>query len=93
MDIHAALQQLAAAGLTRIFCEGGGALAASLIAGGHAAEIIAFQAGHVFGANGTPAVGPLAGAPTLPAPDYVLSAVQVVGADLLHIWRLRHGPR
>lgn len=92
VDIYDALQRLAAAGLTRIFCEGGGTLAASLIAGGHANEIIAFSAGRVFGSNGTPAVGPLAGAPTLHAPDYVLSDLRVAGEDVMHIWRLRGGP-
>ena len=92
VDLFHALQRLAAAGLTRVFCEGGGTLAASLVAGGHAAEIIAFSAGRVFGSNGTPAVGPLAGAPTLSAPEYRLSHVQVTGDDVLHIWRLRGGP-
>jgi diaminohydroxyphosphoribosylaminopyrimidine deaminase/5-amino-6-(5-phosphoribosylamino)uracil reductase len=92
VDIYDALQRLADAGLTRIFCEGGGTLAASLIAGGHAAEIIAFSAGRVFGSNGTPAVGPMAGGPTLFAAEYVLSHVQVTGDDVLHIWHLRGGP-
>jgi diaminohydroxyphosphoribosylaminopyrimidine deaminase/5-amino-6-(5-phosphoribosylamino)uracil reductase len=92
VNIYDALQCLAAAGLTRVFCEGGGTLAASLIAGGHAAEIIAFSAGRVFGSNGTPAVGPLAGGPTLFPPEYQLAHVQVTGEDVLHIWRLRGGP-
>lgn len=92
VEINQALQQLAAHGLTRIFCEGGGRLAASLIAGGHAGEIIAFSAGHVFGSNGTPGVGPIDGGPTLSAPDYVLTDLRRVGDDILHHWRLRHGP-
>lgn len=89
VNISDALHQLAALGLTRIYCEGGGTLAASLIAGGHAGEIIAFSAGHVFGSNGTPGVGPLDGGPTLHAPDYVLTDVQIVGQDLMHRWRRR----
>ena len=72
--------------------DGGGTLAASLISGGHAAEIIAFSAGRVFGSNCTPAVGPMDGAPTLYEAEYVLSHVQVTGDDVLHIWRLRGGP-
>jgi diaminohydroxyphosphoribosylaminopyrimidine deaminase/5-amino-6-(5-phosphoribosylamino)uracil reductase len=60
-----------------------------LIVGGHAGEIIAFSAGHVFGSNGTPGVGPLDGGPTLHAPDYVLTDVQIVGQDLMHRWRRR----
>ncbi len=86
-----ALQQLGQLGLTRIFCEGGGQLAASLIAGGHAAEIVAISAGRVFGSNGTPSVGPLSGDPTLHAPDYLLQTVQILGEDVLHQWRLRGG--
>jgi diaminohydroxyphosphoribosylaminopyrimidine deaminase/5-amino-6-(5-phosphoribosylamino)uracil reductase len=91
VDISHALHRLAAAGLTRVFCEGGGTLAASLLAGGHAHEVIAFSAGRVFGSHGTPAVGPLAGAPVLGAPDYVLAHVQVIGDDVMHVWRLRGG--
>lgn len=91
VDMSHALQQLAAAGLTRVFCEGGGTLAASLLTGGHAHEVVAFSAGRVFGSNGTPAVGPLAGAPVLGAPDYVLAQVQVTGDDVMHVWRLRGG--
>lgn len=89
VDIHQALQQLGARGLTRVFCEGGGTLAASLIAGGHAGEIIAFSAGHIFGSNGTPGVGPLVGGLILDAPDYVLTEVQSVGADVMHRWKRR----
>lgn len=92
VDIYSALQRLAAAGLTRVFCEGGGTLAASLIEGGHAAEINAFSAGRVFGSNGTAAVGPLEGGPTLLAPEYILSHVQIIGDDVLHVWRRRGGP-
>lgn len=89
VDIHQALQQLATRGLTRIFCEGGGTLAASLIAAGQADAIVAFSAGRVFGANGTAGVGLLDGGPTLLEPDYVLTSVQVVGSDAMHIWHLR----
>lgn len=88
-----ALNRLGTAGLTRIFCEGGGQLAASLIQGGHADEIIAINAGRVFGSNGTPGVGPLEGSPTLFAPEYLLSDVQTLGEDVMHQWRLRDGPQ
>ena len=87
VDISDALQRLGSLGLTRIFCEGGGTLAASLIAGGFVGQIIAFSAGHVFGSNGTPGVGPLVGSPSLSAPDYRLTEVQVLGNDVMHIWQ------
>lgn len=89
VDIYDALNRLGAAGLTRVFCEGGGMLAASIIAGGHAGQIVAFSAGHVFGSNGTPAVGPLHGGPTLFAPDYELAEAQIIGPDVMHVWNRR----
>ncbi len=89
VDIHDALQRLGAAGLTRVFFEGGGMLAASLIAAGHAGQIVAFSAGHVFGSNGTPAVGPLIGGPTLIGPGYDLADAQIIGPDVMHVWNRR----
>ncbi|HMO70816.1 MAG TPA: bifunctional diaminohydroxyphosphoribosylaminopyrimidine deaminase/5-amino-6-(5-phosphoribosylamino)uracil reductase RibD [Paracoccaceae bacterium] len=82
-----ALARLAARGLTRIFCEGGGAVAAALLAGQHTGEIIAFSAGRTFGAGGTPALGPLPAAPALGPPDYALDRTEVLGPDLMHVWR------
>jgi diaminohydroxyphosphoribosylaminopyrimidine deaminase/5-amino-6-(5-phosphoribosylamino)uracil reductase len=87
LDIHDALIRLAARGLTRVLCEGGAAVAASLLAGHHVGELIAISAGRVFGAGGTPAAGPLFGGPTLSAPDYQLDRTEVLGPDLMHVWR------
>lgn len=87
VDITDALRRLAAQGLTRVFCEGGGTLAASLIANAQADDIAVFSAGHLFGATGTPAVGPLPGGAELGPPAYGLRAVQQVGPDVLHLWR------
>lgn len=81
-----ALAQLAARGLTRIFCEGGAGVAAALIGGGHVGELVAFTAGHAFGAAGTPALGPLPGGAVLPPPGFHLVASEGVGVDLLHRW-------
>ncbi len=91
INIYDALNRLAARGLTRIFCEGGAGVAAALLGGNHVGELIAFTAGHVFGAQGTPATGPLGGGSTLYAPDYVLDRTLTVGDDLMHVWRPRHG--
>lgn len=82
-----ALRRLAALGITRVLCEGGGTLAGSFLARAHATEIAVFTAGRAFGATGTPALGPLAPLPTLGAPDYRFERVIPVGEDLLHIWR------
>src|SRR5690606_15950529 len=54
----AALQALAAAGLTRVFCEGGGRLAAALLAADLVDEIAAFHAGLALGAEARPMLGP-----------------------------------
>jgi diaminohydroxyphosphoribosylaminopyrimidine deaminase/5-amino-6-(5-phosphoribosylamino)uracil reductase len=87
LDITAALSLLATGGLTRILCEGGGGVAASLLDSGHATEIVAFTAGRAFGSSGTPATGPIRARHDLGAPDYRLDRVEAVGADLMHIWR------
>lgn len=88
-DMGDALRRLAAQGLTRIFCEGGAEVAAALHAGGHVGELVAFTAGHAFGAGGTAALGALSPAPVLGAPDYALVATETVGPDLMHRWRPR----
>ena len=46
-------------GLTRVFCEGGGALAASLMAEDLVDEMVAMTAGLAIGAEGLPAIGAL----------------------------------
>ena len=80
------LKQLAIHGLTRIFCEGGGGLAASLLGAGLVDHLIGFTAGLAIGADGMPAIGPL-GITTLPtAPRFRLASTQPVGPDVLHIW-------
>ena len=47
----------ASKGLTRIFCEGGAALSASLLLTDLVDEIVGFTAGLVLGAEGWPALG------------------------------------
>ena len=52
LDLTAALKALAAAGLTRILCEGGGGLAAELIRASLVDELAVFTAGALIGADG-----------------------------------------
>ena len=81
------LQQLGQAGLTSVFCEGGAALAASLLAEDLVDELIGFTAGLTIGAEGLAAVGTL-GLETLEAaPRFELIETQAVGGDVLHRWR------
>ena len=92
IDPGAAMAALAAEGITRVFCEGGGQVGAALLTTGCVDQIAAFTGGHAFGAGGTPALGPLPAPPVLPdPPDWRLAEVRAVGRDVLHLWR-RHAP-
>lgn len=81
------LAQLGSAGLTRVFCEGGSALAASLLSADLVDELAGFTAGLAIGAEGLPAIGALGLDHLSEAPRYSLHDVQRVGDDVLHLWR------
>jgi diaminohydroxyphosphoribosylaminopyrimidine deaminase/5-amino-6-(5-phosphoribosylamino)uracil reductase len=83
----ALLASLAREGLTRIFCEGGGAFAASLLKAGLVDELAVFTAGLALGAEGRPGLGALAFDGLADAPRFRLVSVEPVGGDILHIWR------
>lgn len=89
MQVDAAemLQQLGTAGLTRVFCEGGGALAASLLAADLVDELVGFTAGIAIGAEGTPAIGALGLERLDAAPRFDLVETRALGGDVLHRWR------
>jgi diaminohydroxyphosphoribosylaminopyrimidine deaminase/5-amino-6-(5-phosphoribosylamino)uracil reductase len=87
LDAHDLLQQLGAAGLTRVFCEGGSALAASLIADDLVDELIGFTAGLTIGAEGLPGVGAMGLSRLDEATRYELVGVTRTGADVMHRWR------
>lgn len=86
-DLRASLERLAGElGVTRLMCEGGGRLAASLLSAGLVDELVLFQAGKVIGGDGHPAVqgfglGDLGGAPA-----FSLSQMRVLGADTVSHW-------
>ncbi|WP_367647742.1 bifunctional diaminohydroxyphosphoribosylaminopyrimidine deaminase/5-amino-6-(5-phosphoribosylamino)uracil reductase RibD [Ruegeria arenilitoris] len=86
IDAADLLQQLGQAGLTRVFCEGGSALAASLLADDLVDELVGFSAGLTIGAEGLSAIGSL-GLETLDAaPRFELIEARAVGPDVLHRW-------
>ena len=85
------LAQLGRAGLTRIFCEGGAALAASLLSAGAVDDLIGFSAGFAIGAEGLPAIGALGLERLEAAQGFDLVDCRPVGPDLLHQWRRRPG--
>ena len=57
IDAKAAMQALGKAGLTRVFCEGGGQLAASLLGAGLVDQLVHFSAGIGIGSEGRPMLG------------------------------------
>ncbi|MEM8882319.1 MAG: bifunctional diaminohydroxyphosphoribosylaminopyrimidine deaminase/5-amino-6-(5-phosphoribosylamino)uracil reductase RibD [Pseudomonadota bacterium] len=87
LDPAGALTALATRGLTRIFCEGGGALAASLLAADLVDQLITFTAGAVIGAEGKPSIGAMGLEVLADAPRFALHDVVAVGGDTMHIWR------
>ena len=80
------LAKLATHGLTRIFCEGGGGLAASLLRADLVDHLIGFTAGLTIGADGLSAIGPLGLSHLGNAPRFHLQNTQAVGPDILHTW-------
>ncbi|PTV94610.1 diaminohydroxyphosphoribosylaminopyrimidine deaminase [Rhodobacter aestuarii] len=86
LDPVAVMHALAERGLTRVFCEGGGQLAASLMAAGLVDELIGFTAGVVLGGDARPGIGALGLERLADAPRYRLTEVQPIGPDVLARW-------
>lgn len=80
------LRQLAGHGLTRVFCEGGSALAASLLEADLVDELVGFTAGLAIGAEGLPNIGALGLGRLEDAPRFTLRSSRQIGPDILHIW-------
>lgn len=80
------MRELAQRGLTRIICEGGGNLAASLLSAGLVDDLVLYSAGMVLGVSGRPAVGALDFGPLADAPRFKLRKVLRLGPDLCQIW-------
>ncbi len=88
LDVTAALQALGSAGLSRVYCEGGGALAASLLRAGLVDRLIGFTAGLVLGADGRAALGALGLEKLAAAPRFELLESRAVGGDVMHVWQI-----
>jgi len=89
IDVLQALQVLGEAGLTRIFCEGGGALAASLLQADCVDTLVGYTAGLALGAEGRPSLGALGIDVLATAPRFKLQKMQAVEGDVCHQW-VRH---
>lgn len=91
LDPLACLQALGSAGINSVFCEGGGALAASLLGAGLVDDLIGYSAGVVLGAEGWPAFGAMGLSALAQAPRFALVETRSLGGDVLHHWqRLRN---
>ncbi|AUH35522.1 bifunctional diaminohydroxyphosphoribosylaminopyrimidine deaminase/5-amino-6-(5-phosphoribosylamino)uracil reductase RibD [Paracoccus tegillarcae] len=86
-DPGAFMADLAARGVTRVLCEGGGVLAAALLRAGLVDELVGYTAGLVMGADARPSVGPMTVAALADAPRFRLIESRRIGGDLMHRWR------
>ncbi|QHQ33895.1 bifunctional diaminohydroxyphosphoribosylaminopyrimidine deaminase/5-amino-6-(5-phosphoribosylamino)uracil reductase RibD [Algicella marina] len=91
LNLTDALEALAEKGLTRILCEGGGQLAAALLAEGLIDEIVWITAGKAIGGTGLPALGALPFARLEEAPDLEHIETRPLGSDIMSVWRPRNG--
>lgn len=86
LDPAAMLAVLAGEGITRVFCEGGGRLAAALLNAGLVDELAVFSAGFAIGGDGLAAVAAM-GLPALSAARrFDLAELRAVGGDTLSLW-------
>jgi len=86
LDPSDLLKKLAGEGLTRVFCEGGGSLAASFLSQCLVDEIVGFTAGVMLGADGTSSVGPIEVETLQDAARYRLLETSRIGNDIMHRW-------
>ena len=86
IDPESLLQNLAERGLTRVFCEGGGTLAASLLHADVVDRLSTFTAGVALGAEGQPGLGAMGIDSLAEAPRFTLQSTQKIGPDALHLW-------
>jgi diaminohydroxyphosphoribosylaminopyrimidine deaminase/5-amino-6-(5-phosphoribosylamino)uracil reductase len=87
VSMSAALALLAERGITRLLCEGGGRLAASLLAARLVDEIALLTAGKAIGGDGVAAVHGFGLDRLADAPGFALEHVERVGGDALTWWR------
>lgn len=89
VDMAAGLQALAAQGLTRVYCEGGGALAATLLAEDLVHRVTLYSAGLILGAEGWPAIGAMGIDVLNEAPRFEQTDIQPLGPDTVRYLRRR----
>ena len=85
--LSALMKEVSKQGITRVFCEGGGSLAASLLSAQLVDQLVLMSAGKVIGADGRASVGALGVANLCEAPQFELADVRKIGGDVLQYWR------
>ncbi|WP_363323275.1 bifunctional diaminohydroxyphosphoribosylaminopyrimidine deaminase/5-amino-6-(5-phosphoribosylamino)uracil reductase RibD [uncultured Tateyamaria sp.] len=90
LDPRDVLQKLGDHGLTRVFCEGGSALAASLIEADLVDRLVGFTAGLTIGAEGLPNIGALGLRNLSEAARFKLLDLRQIGPDICHVWTRPH---
>ncbi|WP_188676449.1 bifunctional diaminohydroxyphosphoribosylaminopyrimidine deaminase/5-amino-6-(5-phosphoribosylamino)uracil reductase RibD [Neptunicoccus cionae] len=86
LDISDVLKTLADQGITRLFVEGGGQVAASLLQAGLVDELALFSAGVAIGADGLPNLGAFGVEALGDAPRFTRKSITTLGPDVLTIW-------
>jgi len=84
--MEAALRALAERGVTRLLVEGGGRLAASLLAAGLVDRLALFTAGKTVGNDGAPAVQAFGLTELAEAPVFALDRIDALDGDVLALW-------
>ncbi|MCY3878739.1 MAG: bifunctional diaminohydroxyphosphoribosylaminopyrimidine deaminase/5-amino-6-(5-phosphoribosylamino)uracil reductase RibD [Rhodobacteraceae bacterium] len=87
VDLHDCMRALAQRGLTRIFCEGGGRLAASLLQNRLVDDLVGFYAGLALGSDSHPAIADLGIQMVADAHRFKLVSTTHLGNDVMTHWR------
>lgn len=86
IDAGMAMKALGDLGLTRLLVEGGGRLAASLLAANLVDRIAWYRAPFAIGSDGVPGIGALALASLIEARAFVRTGLQPIGPDVLETY-------
>jgi diaminohydroxyphosphoribosylaminopyrimidine deaminase/5-amino-6-(5-phosphoribosylamino)uracil reductase len=90
VDLAGVMAMLAEKGITRVLVEGGGRLAASLLAADLVDRLAIFRSGVVIGGDGLAAVAGYGLEKLDLARRYTRQSLQEIGADALETWARRH---
>ena len=87
LDLNDLAIQLGTRGITRVLCEGGGRLAASLISADLVDTLVTFTAGLAIGSEGGAVFGPLQSDALKDAPRFNLVESRTTGHDIMTTWK------